>query len=161
MGAGWGLAKTWSYLISFFSKNNDEGAAEGGGLKISKEWIVFYERPLFNYMNSNRKLADFSIIDSGWISKNYYGDQMGPRRKFQYVITNQRRRCKIQTGSKKWTTRRNAVFVYNFCKLFAKVANFCFVEESYLAFSWLGGQNFNKTRKKYHLHRRATLLPVM
>ena len=34
---GRGFAKRWSYLISLFSKNDDEGGGQGGS-KISKNW---------------------------------------------------------------------------------------------------------------------------
>ena len=43
---GGGFAKRWSYLISLFSKSDDEG---GGGSKISKNWwrLLWIERPLW------------------------------------------------------------------------------------------------------------------
>ena len=41
---GRGVTKRWSYLISLFSKNDDEGVR--GGKKSLKIDDVFYERPV-------------------------------------------------------------------------------------------------------------------
>ena len=44
---GGGFAKRWSYLISLFSKNDDEGGR--GDKKSQKIDDVFYERPLLQF----------------------------------------------------------------------------------------------------------------